>query len=142
MAVPRGITCCRSLFRRARNRLVMYGIMHGMQVSDARRASACSSSRRCPRNSVMISRPVQAAIGFSTKLPGASLNSPVSPQHVDALGLAEEMRLMRHDDRHQPVRLRECDQTAFAENIGGQVANPLEHSRALAPRYPRYGHGD
>jgi hypothetical protein len=85
---------------------------------------------------------VQAAIDFSTKLPGASPNSPVSPQHVDALGLAEEMRLMRHDDRHQPVRLRECDQTAFAENIGGQVANPLEHSRALAPRYPRSGHGD
>ena len=43
----------------------------------------------------MISRPVQADIGFFTKLPGPVDEQAVAPEHADVVGLADEMRLMR-----------------------------------------------
>ena len=74
--MPFGITCGRSPGSRGRNWLVMNGIMQGMQIALSRMPAASAPMRRWPRISVMISRPVQADIGFLTKLPGSSTARP------------------------------------------------------------------
>ena len=52
----------------------MKGIMRGIHVQVSRIRAAFFSRRKCPRISVMISRPVHADMGFFTKLPGTSTN--------------------------------------------------------------------
>jgi hypothetical protein len=73
---PSGLTMARSPLLRGRNWLVMKGIMHGMQVQVSRILAPRSWRRKWPMISVMISRPVHADMGFFTKLPGMSTNSP------------------------------------------------------------------
>lgn len=42
------------------------------------------------------------------------------------LGLADEMWLVRDDDRREPVGFWKGDQTAFTANIAGEFANQAE----------------
>ena len=80
----------------------------------------------------MISRPVQADIGFFTKSPGLVDEEAVAPEDVDVLGLADEMRLVRHDDRHQPAGFGEGDQAALAGHVAGEVPDDAEEGRDRA----------
>ena len=60
---------------------------------------------------------------------------PVSPEREHALGLAGEVRRMRHHDGHQPPRVLERHQTPGAGRVARECLDPLhQHRRAHRQR--------
>lgn len=54
----------------------------------------------------------------------------VAPQGVEVLGLAGEVRLMRHHDRYQPTRVLQRQQRAGARQVPGELLDPVQEQRA------------
>src|SRR5664280_1215377 len=58
----------------------------------------------------------------------------IAPKDAYVIGLTDEMRLVWNDDRREPTRLWERNQTAFARNVARQVTDNAQKRRIAESR--------